>query len=284
METKFSDRAGFTVPLVTIQVEGMNDRLKNALWNYLLKTILTDFDVQSHPKVTQCLCENHFRLPLDNLPQPYYQHKDWLRAIYFNKQFPWYEIYNLMEFIANNCGSMKYGMDPNDFKNGMNNILIAELSGYRFIAGVLTPISNKEEMESISKGIMMAHEKGLSGTKKHIETALALISKKPLPDYRNSIKESISALESLVKQIAGEEGGGLEKALSILNERIHFHGAFKSGLLSLYGFTSDANGIRHAILEEPDLGLEDATFMLVACSAIINFLISKADKVGLLKK
>ncbi len=116
-----------------------------------------------------------------------------------------------------------------------------------------------------------------------MRTALTLLSKKPKPDYRNSIKESISSIESLVKQITGKEDGGLAQALSILDKKVKFHGAFKSGLLNFYGYTSDEGGIRHAILEEKDIGFDEAKYMLVSCSALVNFLIAKAEKAGLLK-
>jgi hypothetical protein len=54
------------------------------------------------------------------------------------------------------------------------------------------------------------------------------------------------------------------------------HGAFKSALSGLYGYTSDENGIRHAMLDEPNLTAAEATFMLVACSAFTNYLVAKA--------
>ena len=59
------------------------------------------------------------------------------------------------------------------------------------------------------------------------------------------------------------------------NKGIEIHGALKSAFEKLYGYTSDANGIRHA----GDLGgasstFEEAKFMLVSCCAFINYLIA----------
>jgi hypothetical protein len=76
----------------------------------------------------------------------------------------------------------------------------------------------------------------------------------------------------------------LEKALAKLDSIVKFHGGFKAGLLSLYGYTSDEDGIRHAILEEKDIGFDEAKFMLITCSALVNFIISKANKHNLLPK
>jgi len=54
--------------------------------------------------------------------------------------------------------------------------------------------------------------------------------------------------------------------------------------LTVYGYTSDEKGIRHSLLEQSaKVHEEDARFMIVACSAFLNFLIVKADKTGLLK-
>jgi hypothetical protein len=48
----------------------------------------------------------------------------------------------------------------------------------------------------------------------------------------------------------------------------------------MYGYTSDAEGIRHALMDEPTLESEDAKFMLVSCSAFVNYLRSKAARAG----
>jgi hypothetical protein len=47
----------------------------------------------------------------------------------------------------------------------------------------------------------------------------------------------------------------------------------------MYGYTSDADGIRHALLDQPSLSFEDAKFMLVSCSAFANYLVAKDAKI-----
>ena len=49
------------------------------------------------------------------------------------------------------------------------------------------------------------------------------------------------------------------------------------GVDKLYGYTSDEDGVRHGIFDAPEIGFNEAKFMLVACSALINFLISKSS-------
>lgn len=47
----------------------------------------------------------------------------------------------------------------------------------------------------------------------------------------------------------------------------------KGAFEKLYGYTSDANGIRHANgLGEGDSTFEEAKYMLICCSAFVNYL------------
>ena len=48
-----------------------------------------------------------------------------------------------------------------------------------------------------------------------------------------------------------------------------------TALKSLYGYTSDAEGIRHALSDVPTLDAADAKFMLVTCAAFMTYLIQK---------
>jgi hypothetical protein len=58
----------------------------------------------------------------------------------------------------------------------------------------------------------------------------------------------------------------------------------KRGFLSLHGYTSDENGIRHALLEEgaAKVAETDALFMIGACAAFVSYLINKARSAGIL--
>lgn len=66
-----------------------------------------------------------------------------------------------------------------------------------------------------------------------------------------------------------------------MGDKIAIHPALKKGFSNIYGYTSDASGIRHALLDEPNLDFENAKYMLVSCSAFINYLASKAAKAGI---
>jgi hypothetical protein len=58
----------------------------------------------------------------------------------------------------------------------------------------------------------------------------------------------------------------------------------KSGFGSLYGYTSDSQGIRHALLDKdaPDVDEADALFMIGACAAFVSYLVNKGRAAGLI--
>jgi hypothetical protein len=121
----------------------------------------------------------------------------------------------------------------------------------------------------------------LEGVRTHVQKALAHLSRREDPDVENSIKESVSAVESMCAAIVGKRttlGDALKK---LEDNGVALHPALRSGWNSLYGFTSDADGVRHAMQGESGLTVDDAMHFLVSCSAFINLLAAKAADAGL---
>ena len=110
------------------------------------------------------------------------------------------------------------------------------------------------------------------GVDAHLQQALALYAQRDDPDYRNSIKESISAVESMAKIISGNPKAELSDALKEMEKKKLLHAALKEGFIKLYGYTSDADGIRHSMMDKPNLDAADARYFLLSCTSFINYL------------
>jgi hypothetical protein len=51
--------------------------------------------------------------------------------------------------------------------------------------------------------------------------------------------------------------------------------------LKLYGYTSDAGGIRHSLVDGSDpVTVDDARLMIVVCSAFANYLVARTSMGG----
>ncbi len=262
----------------------MDEDLRNGLWNVFSIVLLDKIDngsqrTELYTFFIKSLWLNFFKKPVDSIrvgsmysASP----KEILRDWFFKE--PWFLVYDLLEF------TVKLDIphfDKRDFIESINIILQREVAGYRVIDNCICPITNDAEIQSIENTLSATTNIGLGSVNQHSKEALLKLSDRKNPDYRNSIKESISAVEALVKIITNSPNATLGDGLKKLKQTIQIHPALEKGFLNIYGYTSDGDGIRHAMMEESKLDFEDAKYMLVSCSAFINYLIEKAQKAGI---
>jgi hypothetical protein len=282
----FSQRQGLTPSLKDLQTEEMDEELRTRLWNALTVFYWNNFRGYSgYSGINGSNMEGlmfafwhfFFKWPVDRMPDKFYRLLPVLREQFFD--FEWFRIYDFIEFIIAHTDRQFAYQHTENFPAVCNGILEEENAGYRLIDGRITPITSPTEMQAVEEAL--AEADAFPGVKAHLAAALRLLSDREQPDYRNSIKESISAVESVCQGLVGDERATLGAALKVLEQHTHIHGALKAGLSSLYGYTSDADGIRHAMLEESSLTFTDAKFMLVTCSGFINYLIGKVAELNI---
>jgi len=187
---------------------------------------------------------------------------------FFNDE--WYGPYDLIEFLIN---TELWGWNRKGFIADVNKVLEEERSPYRIIGNIVAPLISKEEIKEIER-VLKANDK-YNPVKINLKNALKQFSKRPDPDYANSIKESISAVEALARISLNNSKG----SLGDLTNQLNIHPVLKESIKKLYGWTSDESGVRHSEKESPSLSAneEEARFMLVICSAFINYIISKSE-------
>jgi len=147
---------------------------------------------------------------------------------------------------------------------------------YRVVDKEIIEITAKEEMSAIES----AMQNSTSNIRIHLNNALELYAQRPQGDYRNSIKESISAVEAYCREITQENTLG--QALNSLNRKgVVLPTTLKSAFDKLYAYTNQPDtGIRHALMDDEGSytpSSEEALFMLISCSAFINYLKSKVN-------
>lgn len=278
---KFSQRIGKTAIKTVLQVEAIDIDLKNRLWNIILENFfgnISDYDDHLHEsqqsEVCKIIWKEFFTYPVDTINQfdngrVYVPGYIKFQREWFYKA-EWYEIFDFIEFITI--------LDEHNFNNNLaelfNNALEREVSAYRIINSTIVEITSAMEINEIEDAINNTEE--LKSVNQHLVTALNFLADRKNPDYRNSIKESISAVESYCKIVTSDNSTTLGKALIELEKKFALHGALKTAFSALYGYTSDTGGIRHSLLEEnTPIVFEDAKFMLVSCTAFINYLKAK---------
>lgn len=272
MKNTFAQRHGYRPIRQAIQFESMDDALRFALWD-TLRIALDSFDSNAFyyreyrdpgVELFYAIWSEYFHQPTDTVPKVLSDAVKKLREYFFKAE--WFDVLSLIEFVADNLRAAKA------FVELANHDLEREMSAYRFVEGVIVPITDDVEIEAIETAV--SESGGPVGT--HLMTALGYLSDRKNPDYRNSIKESISAVEAAAREIAHNDKATLSDALRVLPGKLH--PAFRDALTKLYGYTSDKDGIRHALRDDPDVTFDEAKFMLVVCSAFVNFLRERAGR------
>lgn len=282
----FSQRYGYRPVKDIIQLESMDEPLRNGVWSLLKVFVwdevrrssgmyggyhLNDYGNEEIQTLCQRLWFNHFKKPLDQLSNDWSKVLQQLRTYFFDCS--WHEAYDFIEFVANNY--QRHGFKDR-FTGACNQLLEKEMSGYRFVDGLVTRITEAQELAEIEEAIETAR----GPASQHLRRGLELLSDRSAPDYRNSIKESISAVESVVATTVKTEKGTLGQLVKRLEDEIGLHPALKTAFSSLYGYTSDESGIRHALIESDKVDFHDAKFMLVVCAAFVNFVKGKVRSEG----
>lgn len=138
-----------------------------------------------------------------------------------------------------------------------------------------------EQVHAVGTGeLAKAVERALEETEKHDVAAREHLIKsgKALAksDWANSVRESIHAVESIARVLAPNTNG-LGDALKRLEKNSYIHGALKKAFLELYGYTSDEQGVRHALVFEKEANVDeaDALFMLGACASFVSYVLMK---------
>ena len=288
----FSERVGAVAPRTALQIDSMSDALRNSLWNVVLS--LYGDEYESWTSAAARIARDVRKVPVDELSPNLDLCRKWIKKYFIGAS--WFEALDVVEYLVSNhyqitTRTTNYGrtttphrFSPSQVAEIFNRVLESELSGYRFVQGVLTPITSPIELSAINEAVAAANSKGLRGAATHIQAAISAMGQKPAPNFRNAVAESIHAVESVAKQISGDDARTLDPALKKLASTAGIHAALQGAFSKMYGWTSDADGIRHAILDEPNVGFAEAKYMVVSCSAFVHYLIQKADAAGMLMK
>ena len=135
------------------------------------------------------------------------------------------------------------------------------------------PAVTREEGEAVLQATADLSNAGLSGAVNHLRKAADCINQGDPP---GAVREGIHAVESAARSL-DPNARTLEPALRSLEKAGGLHPALKQAFSNLYGFASDEEGIRHALIDNPqaNVGQDEAVFMLGACASFSSYLARK---------
>lgn len=270
----FSERYGYTKPSDVIIREKITPEIQNA--------ILNCYD-QLYERMNKSFFHSEVGLQMEKYLWTNFLNK---RKIDFDNNpilikyindvtYVWHKKLDLIElsvkylygYIEEN--SMPSDREVRTFVKELNGEFKRLNFAYRVIDMEIAEITSEEEIVAIEEALANSKD----NIRTHLNNALKLYAQKPTGDYRNSIKESITAVEAISRNIAGEKVLNLKK---MEEKGLIIPSVLRQAFEKLYGYTNDEKtGIRHALMDDEGSYVpqaEEALFMLVSCSAFINYL------------
>lgn len=187
------------------------------------------------------------------------------------------EVFDFLQFI------LRHPRKPHRIEDTIRNLLGYGKAAYTVVDNgwTIVPAATPEEGEAVEKVFVDLNDAGIPGGRSHLRKAAEALNN---GDFPGSVRESIHAVESVAKMLDQDADKTLSPALAALKGKgVKIHGALESGFKSIYGYTSDEKGVRHALLEDSAaVDVHDAAFMIGACSSFISYLIGKARNAGIM--
>jgi hypothetical protein len=276
MSKLFSQRYGFSRASALLQIEELDSKTRVGLWNALFLGLWQRFDsVTTYRDAGRAVLpkcwDSVFGKPLNLLPHESTM-VDRIRSCFLQPETAvWHQVLDIIELTIQTVPPTI----ARELTVLTNEVLARENAGYRIVGDLITPVTDPVEAAAIDEAI--GATTALHGPHEHLRHALTLLADHDSSDYRNSIKEAVSAVESACKILAADSGAKLSDALHELETNHGLHPALKRALGSLYGYTSDADGIRHGMINESTVTFIDAKFIVVTCAAFVNYLLAKAS-------
>lgn len=285
----FGERIG-AVAAPTLQVQTIDYNTKVQLFNVLHDNLLhsdsfynltrgtTTFAIDNYKKVMrriwcEALNENVLRFNQDQV-------KNRVNTVICESGASYHQVYTFIESILRPINSEVYQIDV--LLEKLNTTLVNYHVGWRLTSSrQFVAVTNAAELGEIEKVLENAQRMdSISTIAMHLRTAISLLSAEDEGNLRLSVKEAISMVGVIARKISGENDLG--KALYQLGKDNLITESLKNKFKQYYSFTNDKDGIRHELMEEPNLKIEEAKYFLIACSAFSNYLVEKAVKAKLL--
>lgn len=203
----------------------------------------------------------------DNFDFGTYENKERLKGIIERTEIG--DLFDLVEFLVRHRGC------SNVLKHELADAFVSARAAYRIVDNqYIAAIGTEEQAAAFERAIAETDAKNATTARKQLIAAGVALRN---GDWAGSVRESIHAVEAVAVRLApGTDTLGA--ALKVLEQRGHLHGGLKAAFGKLYGYSSDEEGVRHALVfgEEAKVDETDALFMLGACASFVSYLLGRS--------
>lgn len=278
----FSQAQGYDELPAPLKLEELSDEARTQIWNLLYFSLQRckrrhepygASVVGAWERILRRMHCFHDNRALDDWSRDFDKKRTMLR--HHIESDPFNHVFDRLQFI------MRDRDCPMDFRSDLKRAFETYGLAYTIDKGpppTILPAVTREEGVVLIHSLQSLRKAGLGGSATHLRNAAQEIVNR---DSAAAIRESVHAVESVARHI-DPKASTLGPAIKSLEKQGKLHPALKDALSKLYGYTSDEQGIRHALLEKTTskAGMNEAVFMLGACASFASYLWRKHSASG----
>jgi hypothetical protein len=275
----FLEREGLTPLPVAYELEELSYEVRNEI-KYILDEELNKYfgyyrDGSELPDWHKMFKDWHVQF----LKQPieaFYPDNTRHQLLGLVSNYPYNQVFDVLEFFINHKILINHS-----FASEISNLFEREQVAYLLIERdknykIFVPRASKQEGEAYLSALASLSSDFFSGARKNLAEAGYHLAKK---EYDKSVRESIHAVESIIRVLTNNRNIKYSDGMRELINKFSLHRALGEGFTKLYGFASDADGVRHSSIEGIEtIDEETAFYFLGACASFVTFVMHKARK------
>lgn len=273
----------------------MDDALRNSLWNLLYRVVAAnDRSRTAWTSILRGACLSFFKETIDDLPVGDNEASlRELKRLFFG--LPEHRVYDLFEFLLVDDRSGIKELDRKLFRRGLNPVLEEEGAPVRLLRDRLVPLADEVSLDALAGAEESLSLFDLAAAKRHMESALGYLSRRPDPAGQDAVREAVIAVAAVVHSLrrggapaagAGEGGdappsaGIVVGSVEPVREKLGLSAGLAGGIEAIVARCHALSGLPGVPPggEPPDPS--EATFLVVFCASVIRLLLDRATPAG----
>ena len=290
----FSKRHGYEPLPEIMRLEHLSKKARIAVCNIIFNLMSESDDWRDYenlpaPRMCRRAISSCFNKNIREVGVLEDQLLDELQSIMYKSEFN--KVLDLLEYMANyrdvrsvvdgsqtlNVRLLRFPQDINDAFDEHGVAYVFDTSNRPYH---IRPRTSMEQGVAVQNAVVTLIHNKLSPPVKHLQNAASHLDS---GEYADAISDSICAVESVLRFFDPKNSRNVKDAINSLGgQGILKHPALAKAIKILYGYTSDEEGVRHALVFEPkaNVDINDAMFMFGACASLAAYLANICHRKG----
>ncbi len=277
----------------------MDRPLRNSLWNLLYRVVSAgDRSRTAWNSILRGACLAFFKETIDDLPAADNEASlGEFKRLFF--EIPGHRVYDLFEFLLGDDRAGLKEVDRKLLRRGLNPVLEEEGAPVRLLRERFVPLSDEVSLDAVEGADEALSLFSLAAATRHIESAIAFLSRRPEPAACDAVREATIAVAAVVHSLRGpaapgrapegrpayatDESGTGEIALGTVGpvrEKLGIPRGLADGIDAVLARCHGLSGLPGTCAEGDAPDPAEAAFLVVFCASVIRFMLDRGGTRG----